>query len=293
MNETENEKGVVRMKGTITPSEVGSGPPKLPDLPPAKKLSMPYTLPSHGVFYGDKLPDGEVVISPIKGEQEEILSGMGETANAKKTLQHIVSQLVDMKGFPIKKLLVGDYAALVMNVMAFSYDPYITATTQCPACKKMNLFNKAVSELECTHLSPDTVNDISNYTVKLESVDAELQFRSLTMEDAEMVERFAISHRAEAEEFGSRPEYLYTFVRHIIAINGADAAGYGDHKLRHWLGQLSGKDMARLRDACNKVEPGYNMRPNIVCDHCNNSYAVPLPEVSQFFRTKSSKARSA
>ena len=292
MSQTTDDGGI-RMSGTLAPSGAGNSPPKLPTLPTAKKLSMPYTLPSQGVFYGEALAGGVVVISPIKGEQEEILSGMGESPNAKSTLQHIVAQLVEMNGFPINKLLVGDYAALVMNVMAFSYDPYITATTQCPACKKNNLFNKPVSELECTRLTPEMVKNEDNYKVRLESVDAELTFRSLTMEDSELIERFALSHRAEAEELGSRPEYLYTFVRHITAINGVDASGYGDGKLRQWLGQLSGKDMAKFRAAMNKVEPGYNMRPTLVCGHCSNEYEVPLPEVSKFFRTKSAKARSA
>ncbi len=286
----ETEDGAVHMKGTMA-SSPSEAPSKNLELPTPKKLSMPYTLPSNGVFYGDALPNGKVTISPIKGEQEEILSGMGDPSTAKKTLQHIVEQLVDLGDMSIQKMLVGDYQALVMNLMAFSYDPYISATTQCNACRKTNQFHKAIFELECTTLSKETVSNPENYTVRFDSVEAEIEFRSLTIEDAEDIEQFARSHRAEAEARGSKPEYLYTFVKHIVSINGKDAQAFGVSKLRHWLGQLSGKDMTKLRDALNRVETGYNMKPTITCNHCGNNYEVPLPEVSTFFRNKSTKAK--
>ena len=120
-------------------------------------LSRPYTLPSRGMWY----PEGHgglVYISPTRGEQEEVLAGMGEGAAAMESLRHVVQQCVDLNGLPLDKLLVDDWPALLLHLLAYSAgDDRVFLAPICPkprGCGRASNQTRPLSEMECVELRP-------------------------------------------------------------------------------------------------------------------------------------------
>lgn len=284
--------GTVPVGNATGQSQVGSNT-KL-ELPKLTPVSLPLTLPSRGITYGGLIPGGEVVISPLRGEQEETLAGTGAGQHTSKVMRHIVKQLVDIKQLPFERLLLSDFVALTLNVMAFSYDPNISVSIGCPECKKRNQYNTSVNELQCDLLTEEKFKNPGTYQVELPASGVTIGFRSLTLEDVEAVEKFAQRHQAEADVTGARPELTFGVAKAITHVNGKTVDEFGGLlPLRLWLRDMTSRDLAVLRKAMNAAESGYNLSPEIECSHCGHIFEVRLPEAGEFFRGKVTTPRES
>lgn len=111
-------------------------------------LGRPYTLPSGGLLYGAHA--GTVIISPMRGEQEEILAGAGEGIAATPALRHVVSQCVDTQGIPYESLELSDWSALLLHVLALSLgQDNIPLYPSCPMCKVQFDGSRPLSQVPC------------------------------------------------------------------------------------------------------------------------------------------------
>lgn len=260
-------------------------------LPELNQLTLPFTLPSYGVPYGGAIPGGNVVISPLRGEQEEALAGTGTGPHTSKAIRHIVKALVNLNGFPFERLLLSDFVALTLNVMAFSYDPNISVNIACPECKKRNQYDTEVGKLPCDFLTEEKFKDHTQYQVELPVSKVVIGFRPLTLEDVDAIEKFTQRHQAEADAKGSRPELTFGVAKAITQVNGKTVDEFGGLvPLRMWLRDMTGRDLSALRKAMNNAESGYNLSPEIECQHCGHLFEVRLPEAGEFFRGKTAAA---
>ncbi len=278
----------------VGPETAKGGAANKATLPSLNTLTLPYTLPSQGVPYGGAIPGGNVVLSPMRGEQEEALAGTGTGPHTARTVRHVIKGLVNLNGFPFEKLLLSDFVALVLNVMAFSYDPNVSVSVSCPECKKRNQYDTEVGKIPCDVLTEEKFKDASTYQVELPVSKVVIAFRPLTLEDTDAIEKFAQRHQPEADAKGSRPELTFGIAKAITHVNGKTVEEFGGLvPLRHWLREMTGRDLAALRKAMNDAESGYDLSPEIECVHCGHTFEVRLPEAGEFFRGKTAAPRSS
>lgn len=124
----------------------------MPDRAPVDPLSRPYRLPSRGVYYRGH--DGMVVISPMRGEQEETLAGAAGNREAQlEVLRHVVSQCVDLRGLALGDLLLDDWVALTFHFFALSAgSDVIELRPTHGACGKAMVVRRELTAMPCASL---------------------------------------------------------------------------------------------------------------------------------------------
>ncbi len=250
-------------------------------------LSLPVKLPSHGVLYEGKIPDGEVLIYPIRGQQEEILASAGDGGpNTMVVLQHVTQQLVKLPPeFAFQELLVTDWMALLLNILAFSYSSIVTMTPKCPECKTQMQVQKDLKDLDCTYASD--LKDGYKEPFKTEPLPRcgeVITFKMLRLRDMAKISEYESKHRARQGFSGIDPSHTYSLAQHIIMIG--DQGNMDDLEKMRWIRGALAYDLRVLRTEFEKWETGYDVKPTITCAHCGAYFAVPLP--LDFFRQVSS-----
>lgn len=115
---------------------------------PPDPLGRPLALPSGGMLYGSH--DGTVIISPMRGEQEEIIAGAGDGLAATPALRHVVSQCVDLRGIPYEGLELSDWSAILLHVLALSLgEDNIPLYPTCPVCKVQFDGSRSLANVPC------------------------------------------------------------------------------------------------------------------------------------------------
>ena len=173
-------------------------------------LSRPYTLPSRGMWY----PEGHgglVYISPTRGEQEEVLAGMGDGAAAMESLRHVVQQTVDLNGLPLDALLLDDWPALLLHLLAYSAgDDRVFLAPTCPrprGCGKPSNQTRSLSEMECIELRLAAPGESPNWPPPaIESAeDEELAILAEFSGDIVGTSEVVVDAAAVAEPFQTSP----------------------------------------------------------------------------------------
>jgi|GEM_PF-2025964 len=251
-----------------------------------KGISLPYTLPSRGVLYGGKCPGGKVIIYPIRGEQEELLAGAGEGVEATPVFRYVVAQLVDLKGLPYEDLLLSDWVALLMNLLAFSYDPIMRFRPRCPHCHKFFPKMVNIEEMECK-----TIEDSEAHKWRepfeappLPLSKAKVSWKLLRLRDMISAEDWARQQESIQTHPGS-PLHTYTLAKHIVSVGGKamkilDAID--------WVREAVARDLRALSEAFRRRETGYDLTPRFDCPHCGGYFRTRLPLDGSFFRAASS-----
>lgn len=261
-------------------------PPEKKAVTGPKGINLPYTVPSRGVFYGDKCPGGQVIIYPIRGEQEELLAGAGEGVEATPVFRHVVAQLVDLGGLPYEDLLLSDWVALLLNLLAFSYDPIMRFRPRCPHCHKFFPKSINIEEMECKVVPEDKAHEWKEpfEASPLPMSSAKVAWKLLRLRDMVSAEDWARQQESIQTTPGS-PLHTYTLAKHIISVNGEkkrilDAID--------WVRDALARDLRALSGEFRKRETGYDLTPRFDCPHCGGYFRTRLPLDGSFFRAASS-----
>jgi len=250
-------------------------------------LSRPILLPSRGFLYG-RGPAYSPVIQPIRGEQEELLAGAGEGSDVTTVLRHVVAQVTDLQGLPYEDLLVSDWMALLLNIMAFSYNPILSFRPKCPTCKKFQSVSKNVEEMECKVIDPDKAGLYKEpfETPPLPLSKDVITWRLLRIKDFIQAEAYA-KQREESQVVPGNPFHTYIIAKHILKIRGKDTEPI---QAMEWVRKAYAKDLRALNEEFEKKETGYDMTLKFACVHCGASFAAMVPLDGSFFRSTGSKA---
>lgn len=263
-----------------------ASPPKETRGQQVGQLSCPIKLPSEGRLYDGKLPNGETVIYPIRGQQEEMLAASDEGSNSIVMLQHVTQQLVKLPAdFNFPDLLLTDWMALVFQILAFSYGSEVTVRGHCPTCKAIHTEIVDISALECTYASD--LEEQEKYiepfvTSPLPRSGDKVSFRMLRVHDYNRIQEYIAQRTAKMGRADNT--HSYTLAQQIVAIN--DDHNLTDLERMRWIRDALAFDLRMLRKEMNKWETGRDMQPTVTCSRCQTVFAVPLPD--DFFRQISS-----
>lgn len=279
------------------------------------RITRKMKLPSCGWLYGDLLPGGEVTVSAIRGENEEVLAGAGEGRAAMPVMRDILEQLTSTGRLPYNQLLFSDWNALMLNFFAFSYGATMQLKVKCPHCKEFPAepYLIDVANLPCKVYDemPAFVQDAD--TLPVEQRDSAVlirepfaspplppygdvvHFRLLRVEDMIATENYF----RKGNKMGKQGDFVrtYALAKHIVAIGAKGGHQVEEVTLMEAMDYVRlgapGETLVALRNAITNVEPGYDMVANLICPRssCGAEFQIRIPEDGSFFRTSAAQHR--
>ncbi len=284
-------------------------------------LGRPFTLPSGGLLYGDH--SGSVIISPMRGEQEEIIAGAGEGLSATPTLRHVVQQCVDCQGIPYEKLELSDWSALLLHIFSLSLgEDNIPLFPVCPTCNTQFDGSRSLSMVPCRVLRRAAPGEATTWppeTAQDEDEDLrilrEMGIDSSTPQSAEQayisgplvepievplangqtigVRYLRLEDLIQAEDFAERSQStqattpgakLHSFI-HARQIATIDGKSVGVLDAMRWVKQTPMPLLAELRLAVERRSFGYELSPSFKCPR-GHSFRQQLPLNGAMFRRR-------
>ena len=310
------------------PEQPVQAPPVVPAAPvvpmprvQTDPMSRPYKVPSGGLYYGATLPTGDVVISPTRGAQEEILAGAKDNkAAALSALRHVASQCVQLGALPFNDLLLFDFTAILLHWLALSSGvDELSLKPVHKACNRATKIKLALGELPCTTLrraepgedvqwAPRTDEDEDDDPMEiLRDMDGEEAGgpQELVIPDQVLPEPFLTDplphtndvigfryHRVHdvirAEEYaaraGSKGTGWHNFLTacQLVSLNGQPFSGRLEAVT--WLNAQPSPVLHGLRDDISLRDFGYDVTPRLKCQHCGGRFRVRLPLDGSLFR---------
>ena len=228
----------------------------------------PLTLPSMGRFYKDKMPGGQVQVTPWTTQQEEDLVRHGGKADFNLRVLRNNVQLPE--GLSLEDLLVGDQFFLLVQLRINSLSPYLTYTWPCE-CEKRTETQIDLRTMTCR--TPDEDED-NPFDVKLPRADVMVTMAHQTVRDLLAVQEYAKTHDEGATQ-------TFRFSRQIQAVDG-HSLKYDE--MKDFVRGLSMLDFQILRRALNDRQIGYILTMDLTCDHCGSVSKQLIPLQNSFFR---------
>lgn len=287
--------------------------------PVVDPLSRTYQLPSGGLVYPGH--DGTVVISPMRGEQEEMIAGSGVGVSATPAIRHVVEQCLDTRGVPYEQLVVEDWAACLLHILAMSLgSDHMPMFPQCPGCAQHFDGSRSLSDVPCRVLkralpgesttwppqsSADEDEDLrilremgldpdsSKQAQQVFAVDAVVEPAEVKLANGQVIgwRYLRLNDLIQAEEFSERSQSgttnagsrLHGFIqaRYIASIDGRTV---GVIDSMRWVKQAPLPLLRELRESIERRSFGYELRPTFQCTHCRHRFRHQLSLDGSMFR---------
>lgn len=283
-------------------------------------LSRPYYLPSGGLPYEGH--DGTVILAPMRGEQMEIVAGAGGGLQATPALRHIVQACTDTRGIPYEDLLLEDWVACLMHVLALSLGTdYLPLAPMCEnsRCKLQFDGSRSLSAFPCRVLRrPGPGEEITWPPATTQDEDEDLRIlREMGLagdgnDHAQQV-YFANGVEGAVVELSNRQRigwrYLqlrdmvqaFTFAERSQNTNVSIGARLGRFiqacymvsiddrpvmmmEAMEWVRQAPLFLQDELREAIGRRSFGYELSPMFRCTHCGHRFRQQLPLDAAMFR---------
>lgn len=265
------------------------------------------SLPSKGLFYGGKIPDGTIEVRPMTIAVDKILA-TSRLAQSGQAIEKMYEKCVRLpSGFEQLDLLIGDRTFLLFYIRGIThgngYEFIITCSND--ACKQ-----KSTHEYDLNHLW-DKVRP-SRYTsepirIKLpyfsEEVGREVwaDVRFLRQRDIQVINRRAKIRQAampptpvrdkntNEEQGQNNSNYIDNAIEENLNLAITSINGVTDQiKIASVVKRMHSKDSAIVREVINFGAPGIDTEILVTCPHCNEEMKVDLPISENFFRPKES-----
>lgn len=242
-------------------------------------------LPSRGIFYGGKLPNGSTTITPMTTKDEKILMGANQQDRI-GLVNIILERHLDTKGVPMEDLLVGDafYALLMLRNITFGAEYRIKL--KCDECSEP--FQKSLyvpRDLTIRALVPG--KDKEPFEATLPVCGKRIGLRHQRGSDEKQVRSYVRQSRNAMQDKGEKqsgdPAYTYRMARVITHIDGVPADLL---KTIHWLDgeEFHSADSLAMQHAIIENSCGVDLRLMFPCPECGEENRIMFPVTAEFFR---------
>lgn len=245
---------------------------------------MDYTLPSRGVLYGGKLPEGRISLRPMTAKQQALLQTQGGGVIGK--LDALIETCCKLpNGFARAELLLTDRLAILLALRTKTFGPEYSFQWRCKHCGEFNTAKiDIVKELEETVAPADLKEPIE---VALPQADCIVEMRFLRGTDEETLLRNAKRLKMQSND-NDDGSYLMRVAMQLVSKDGEQFTNILDK--RKFVENLSAADLVLLEDEVNDREPGIDLRLYLDCAKCSGTNEMGLPFTGEFFRPR--RARS-
>lgn len=236
-------------------------------------------LPSRGVLYGDKVPEGRVQMRKMLAGEQSRLQQQG--GSALDRIEAIVNACVKFPpGFTPSELLLTDSFYLMLALRAMSFGPEYTYRYRCRHCGSVEKAKvNVVDDLDETVGDEELVEPIE---VQLPDAAVKVAARFLRISDQHLITKYVKRTKLTTSD-ADDPSYIY---RLALALESHDGEPFEDLlRKQDFVKRLTASDCQRLEKAIQDAEPGVDIRVFPDCGGCGASNELALPFDAEFFRT--------
>ena len=239
-------------------------------------------LPSGGRFYNDRIPGGELTLSPMRAKEEAVL--FSEGANSSKKLDLVLKRLLIDCPVKPEEFLLSDRAYILLVLRTQAHGAKYRIPFRCEYCKKQ------------TEDTIDIAQDLSHKEIPEDLQEIEEPVQMKLPRSGDTVEGIFLrgGHEQEIARYVRRvgrkgrfkdenPEYLYRLALQLQTVNGEPMDL--PSKLRY-VGDMLAGDVNYFVQYLDRVEPGLDFRIWLQCQECGAENQMNFPYNEEFFRPK-------
>lgn len=247
--------------------------------PPAAELGWAkIQLPSRGVLYDGKMPDGLVMQRKMRSVEQARLQSQG--GNALERIEAIVNSCTRLpEGFSPKDLLLTDSFFLLLALRTMSFGAEYTFRWKCRYCSNVSKQRvDIVQDLEEKPAPPSLHEPID---IQLVDAGCKVSCRFLRVSDQTLITRHSERVKLSSND-ADDPAYLYRLALQLVA---RDDVPFQDIlRKQDFITSLTSADALRIEQGVDAVEPGVDVRVTPTCSGCGALNEVALPFDAEFFR---------
>ena len=238
-------------------------------------------LPSGGFLYGDKLPDGKVLIRPMTMREEKLL--YSSQSNPSKVFETILDRCLLTKSLPIRDYLVADKLFILLMLRIESYGQEYKFDITCSSCRKK--FEHSVNLSDGLDIKTLKHGVKEPLILELPMSNRELSLKLLRVSDEEEISRLLMIAKRKGEDVLG--EFIvYTLSRYIHAVDGNSLSP--DEALE-FVQDLRPGDVSALEDFLDEYDCGPSLNLSIECSNCAEVSERIIPMDITFFRSRPSR----
>lgn len=248
---------------------------------------VPVPLPSRGVFYDGKIPDGTVHIRKATVMEECKIQAASSMHSVLNTLISTCCKLP--AGMSSGDLLITDRVAILIALRVYTFGPLYDYVYRCQSCGTSQKNTVDFSQDLTVQGPPDDA--VEPLLLRLTDADREIGVRQLRGKDEDIIAKSARKVRM-ANNDEADTSNLTRMALQVVSIDGEDVSDKRDVKEK-FISGLTMADAADLRDAVASLESGVDTTVNPICESCGNVNTLAIPVTLEFFRPSRSRFQRA
>jgi hypothetical protein len=264
-------------------AEKGKSEPATEVAPPEKEpemLQYKVELPSRGLLYEGRLPDGEAEVRPMTIQEEVLFTD--QSMDRYDMLHTLVSRcyLSDDK-VPYDDLLVGDSTFLLFYIRNVSLSPQYAFTLTCTSCRER--FEAELEVPKDMRIRALTEEDIGPYEIELPMSKKTVGLRLLRVKDEKEIRRTVRRQTRSKKIVAGQgdPAYILRLAYHVVSIDGEPK----DLRARlRFCETLYSKDAWAIREEIERHDCGADLTLQEQCQWCGALNEQVMPFTADFFR---------
>lgn len=240
-----------------------------------------FQLPSRGVLYEGKLPEGRVQLQPMTAKQQALLQTQGGGILGK--LDAIIDTCCKLPaGMPHKDLLLTDRLAILLALRTKTFGPEYTFRWRCRECGKSNSATINITEElnEKIGVEGQLVEPIE---IELPDKGTTLKLRFLRGTDEAQAVKNAKRFEMQSND-AQDPSYLYRIALQLISEDEKPFANILEKQ--SFVEKLTAGDLIVIEDTVNEVESGIDNKLFLECGKCEATNEMGMPFAAEFFRPR-------
>ncbi|MBD3354087.1 MAG: hypothetical protein GF364_21575 [Candidatus Lokiarchaeota archaeon] len=273
----------------------------------------PVTLPSQGIYYGDKIPYGRIEVKPMGVDVDKLLTNQRliENGSLPSKIVEVCTRLPD--DFSVREMLAGDFNFLLYYLRGITHGNSYEFISECPYCKTKNNYTFDLSNLQETVQVPnenyleepmevhlpklsESFGKSVNALVRLIRVDDIMKmsrpgndkiFDPVSKGQAR-IRKKNNQNKTQVKNAGVDASKLYqdNMKRQIVALI-INSEEYKDDRIFQIIDTLHQKDAAVIRDFIEEISPGVDTSLEVTCQNteCAKDTTIMLPWSENFFRS--------
>jgi hypothetical protein len=251
-------------------------------------------LPSRGMYYDGRVPEGKIKIRPMNIAVDKIFA-TGRFTQTGQALDHVFKVCVKFpdETFDSLDLLNGDRVYLLFALRGITHGNIYEFLFTCPNedCTKSSIqeydLNKLQGNIKYPKYPKEPVRVVLPYLSELTNREVWVELRYLRGRDNRIIEK---NQRARQRITGVKADQLDDSIEANLNLAIVNINGVLDRmKIEKLIKQMHSRDTATIRQFLTETSPGIDISIDITCPECNQSVKTDLPMTESFFRPKNPK----
>jgi hypothetical protein len=231
------------------------------------------SLPSKGLLYEDKIPDGVIELYDWDTSIEELFAG--SIASTNSLIDAILKRTLKTDTMKPDEFLSGDRLYMFFMCRAKAYGSNYGFQYKCSSCGVQYRESVEIpNDLEVIELEDDAVEP---FELEMPNGD-KLGIRLMRGSDEADIEKYVARLYKKAAPIGD-PGYKYRLAKHIVTINDKEVK-FKD--AQDYISKMTAKDSLAFRKFIDKTEPKFDFKISITCKKCANEDELMLPFGKEF-----------